>query len=708
MCASPLLSGPIGAASGSFLLTCPANADGSATGSCTATFEFLNFIFPNGLPLTSCQFGECALPSWNPTLRDIGTKGLTPAELIVTCVSGLVLLSALAGLLWSFLSHRKARRVSVPLQKDGICVAFEKVGYQLKRGYGKVIVDGVSGMVRPGNVLAIMGPSGAGKSTFLDILAGKSKSGVVTGTILFDNVPVSPQVQRNLIGFVDQEDTLMPTLTVRETLLFSAQLRLPECLSLAQKRDRVEEVIRTLGLSHVADTRVGGGGKRGVSGGEKRRVSIGVELVTNASVIVLDEPTSGLDSFNALSVIRTLSDLAHKHNKTVIFTIHQPRSDVYTLFDQVLVLAKGKSLYFGAGHKAGEYFKALDQPCPEGYNMADHLLDMASTNHVVLSQHSLNATVASLKVEDVDKDLSRKASLTDILIENLVPVSKPKKQHRVGFYVQIKILSGRALRNLLRTPSLLLAHFVISVALGALVGGLYYQSGTTLGGIQNRLGSIVFLLALIGFSSLSAIGSFAGERQLFLRERGNAFYGPMAYFFTKVIFDILPLRLIPSIAMGTIAFNLIGFTSGGDHFAKFISMLIFFSAEMGLLCMALAIGVSDVGTATLLGAILILFKMLFAGFLINQSSIPPALSWIQYLSFFRYTYEAMVVNDLMNLEIHDSVNGANVTIPVSVVLDKFGFDITAYWKDFIISASLVVGLLVLSALLVQFRLKEKR
>ncbi|KAI8618592.1 P-loop containing nucleoside triphosphate hydrolase protein [Chytriomyces sp. MP71] len=542
-----------------------------------------------------------------------------------------------------------------------------------------------------------MGPSGAGKSTFLDILAGKTKAGNVTGTVQFDGVVVTSDMQRNLIGFVDQEDVLMPALTVRETLLFSAQLRLPESIGYAEKLRRVEEVMATLGLSHVANTRVGGHGKRGISGGEKRRVSIGVELVTSPSVIVLDEPTSGLDSFNALSVIRTLSDLAKVHKKTVIFTIHQPRSDVYTLFDKVLVLSKGSLLYFGSGSGAATHFRRKGRPCPEGYNMADHLLDLASNEQLnTLGKIPSSTSLFNdddMAVEELEKGVDGDRD------KMLAPVEKPKHL-RVGFFMQTKVLMGRASKNLIRTPSLLYAHVCFSVILGGLVGGLYYQSGTTLSGIQNRLGSILFILALLGFSGLSAIGSFAIEKILFLRERSNGFYGPMSYFFTKVLFDIIPLRIIPSIIMGSIAFFMIGFTNNGiDSFPKYLAILIFFGAEIGLLCLLFAISVHDIGTATL---------MLFAGLLINQDAIPPPLSWIQYLSFFRYAFEAIIVNDLTNVTIHDTVQGVTVTIPVSVVLQKFGFNIDAYWTDFLVSGGLVLILLFMNALMVQFRLKETR
>jgi ABC-type multidrug transport system permease subunit len=152
----------------------------------------------------------------------------------------------------------------------------------------------------------------------------------------------------------------------------------------------------------------------------------------------------------------------------------------------------------------------------------------------------------------------------------------------------------------------------------AFIGGVYFKSDNTLGGIQNRFGSLLMIMALLGFSGLSAIGSFVHERQLFLRERSNGFYGPLPFFITKVTYDIFPLRVLPALIMGSIAFFMIGFTSSVNNFLKFIAILMFFAAQIGLLCLALAISISDVGTATLVAAIIVLFKMMFAGFLINQ------------------------------------------------------------------------------------------
>ena len=176
---------------------------------------------------------------------------------------------------------------------------FSSLSYTLGN---RPILDNISGMVKPGQVMAIMGASGAGKSTFLDILARKSKRGTVSGTTLVNGREVADEMFKNVMGFVDQEDTLMSTLTVYETVLYSALLRLPREMSYAAKKFRTLETMNELGILGIKDSRIGDSGKRSISGGEKRRVSIACELVTSPSILFLDEPTSGM-FFAALSVL---------------------------------------------------------------------------------------------------------------------------------------------------------------------------------------------------------------------------------------------------------------------------------------------------------------------------------------------------------------------------------------------------------------------
>ena len=239
------------------------------------------------------------------------------------------------------------------------------------------VLDNVQGIVRPGQVMAIMGGSGAGKTTFLDILARKNKAGAISGDILVNGKYMDNTEFRDIIGYVDQEDTLMDTLTVYETILYSALLRLPQSMSYETKKQRVQDTMIELDILHIANRRIGSAGKRGLSGGEKRRVSIACELVTSPSILFLDEPTSGLDTYNAYNVIESLVSLAREFQRTVIFTIHQPRSNIYALFDELVLLSKGRVVYSGpAQQQVIDHFYALGYECPLGFNIADYLVDL--------------------------------------------------------------------------------------------------------------------------------------------------------------------------------------------------------------------------------------------------------------------------------------------------------------------------------------------
>jgi ABC-type multidrug transport system ATPase subunit len=278
---------------------------------------------------------------------------------------------------------------------------FKDIAYTLPSAMGssspaKPILAQISGKVGPGQVLAIMGASGAGKSTFLDILARKPKRGTVTGTTSVNGREVPDDQFRRVCGFVDQEDTLMRTLTVYETVLYSALLRLPREMSNEAKKYRVMETLNELGIMSIKDSRIGDSSNRGISGGEKRRVSIACELVTSPSILFLDEPTSGwclffintayvtkyivlgLDAYNAFNVIDSLVSLARNYQRTVVFTIHQPRSNIVSLFDQLLVLAQGRVVYSGEFAKTHAYLDSIGHPCPPGFNIADFLIDLTS------------------------------------------------------------------------------------------------------------------------------------------------------------------------------------------------------------------------------------------------------------------------------------------------------------------------------------------
>ena len=738
-------------------------------------------IFGDASITLDCNAGECLyrteVPGYVRPIPRINTP------LIAGVIGGCALFVVAAVLLVWYLSRRSYRGYGPIYMDDSddenarmmadhrpASLQFENVAYNLN---GKQIISGVQGVAHPGQLMAIMGASGAGKTTFLDILARKNKRGVVEGQFYVNGEKVVDAEYRSVVGFVDQDDTMLPTLTVHETIMTSALLRLPRDMGISTKEQKVYEVEKQLGIYHIRDQLIGSeeGKGRGISGGEKRRVGIACELVTSPSILFLDEPTSGLDAFNAFNVIESLVTLAKSYNRTVIFTIHQPRSNIVALFDQLVLLAKGRLVYSGPFSGCQQYFDQIGYSCPTGFNIADYLVDLtmhvgtertpaddsaiqgldlrvdgirtvsssvravksiASASNVSMDNSSYGSQGEfmkrpkgvrrqSLKQQQDRKLYTRKKSAgletpdtlrtddecpepvgnsdasqqwlklsraqgqvppqilddpdelpppapglgtdLDVLISNFVvsdlasstreeiktavenstsangvangqpngaaKAGIMKGYKRIGLLRQFAILSVRTWRNLYRNPMLMLAHYAIAILVAVLCGYLFYGLTVDIKGFQNRLGLCFFILALFGFSTLTSLTVFSSERLLFLRERANGYYSPLTYFAAKVTFDIVPLRLIPPIILGVIVYPMTGLVAAWPEFLKFMLLIILFNLAAAGLCLLIGILFRDTGVANLVGSLVMLFSLLFAGLLLNHDAMPKSALWLQ-------------------------------------------------------------------------------
>ncbi|KAG0576967.1 hypothetical protein KC19_5G121800 [Ceratodon purpureus] len=244
------------------------------------------------------------------------------------------------------------------------------------RGYpARPILVRSTGYAEPGSIQAIIGPSGSGKSTLLDALAGRLAPNIKqTGDILLNGESKST-LSYGTAAYVTQEDVLLATLTVRESVMYSATLRLPDKTTQDEKIEIVDTTIQEMGLSECQHTRVGSFLVRGLSGGEKRRLSIALQIITRPPLLFLDEPTTGLDSAAAYFMVQTLRNLA-KDGRTVISSVHQPSSAVFALFDHLTLLSSGRTVYFGEATSASQFFAASKYPCPPMRNPSDHFLQI--------------------------------------------------------------------------------------------------------------------------------------------------------------------------------------------------------------------------------------------------------------------------------------------------------------------------------------------
>ncbi|KAJ6968167.1 ABC transporter G family member 15-like [Populus alba x Populus x berolinensis] len=269
-----------------------------------------------------------------------------------------------------------------------MCSVWENLTVELPTmitsGSTRKLLSDLSGYAEPGHILAIMGPSGSGKSTLLDSLAGRLSSNVkMSGKVLLNARRSS--IDCRDISYVTQEDFFLGTLTVKETITYSAHLRLPRKTTKEELDSVVENTIMEMGLQDCADSKIGNWHLRGISTGEKKRLSIGVEILTRPHIMLLDEPTTGLDSASAFFVMRALSSIAYD-GKIVICSLHQPSSDVFNLLDDLLLLSGGETVYFGEAKMAVKFFAEAGFPCPTKRNPSDHFLRCINLDFDIIAE----------------------------------------------------------------------------------------------------------------------------------------------------------------------------------------------------------------------------------------------------------------------------------------------------------------------------------
>ncbi|XP_052469718.1 broad substrate specificity ATP-binding cassette transporter ABCG2 isoform X1 [Carassius gibelio] len=535
----------------------------------------------------------------------------------------------------------------------------ERLGMFSREWVEKDILKDVSGIMNPG-MNAVMGPTGSGKTSLLDVIAGrKDPKGLKSGQVLVDNTTVTSDL-RLCSAYVVQNDILMGTLSVRENLAFSANLRLSRKeYSSADKKMRVDSVIQELGLKDCADTKIGTMFLRGISGGEKKRCSIGMELITSPSLLFLDEPTTGLDANTANSIMGLLQKLSKK-GKTVIFSIHQPRYSIFSQFDHLTLMNKGEIIYAGAANKAIGYFENLGYKCEPFNNPADFFLDV--TNGTVLPQIHNDKSEKCSNSEETEGNENPLAVIyrqsphfltikdrLDQISDGLDP--EVTKGDGVGyatpFYYQLMLVSGRTVRNILRNPQTSYAQLFLNIFFGILVGLIYYQIPHTLPeALQNRTGAFFFLVINMVFGNLSAVELFISERVLFIHENSSGFYRTSVYFLSKVFADLIPNRILPVFIFSAIPYFMMGLKPEVEAFFLYCLTMSMVSLSAVSLAFLVSASVGSFAMANILIAMPYVFMMVFGGFLVNLNSMLSWMSWLKWASIFRYGYNALAIIEL--------------------------------------------------------------
>ncbi|KAF3687893.1 ATP-binding cassette sub-family G member 2 Urate exporter [Channa argus] len=593
-------------------------------------------------------------------------------------------------------------------QERGPTVTFSNLHYFVKEtrfcrktGPEKCILKNVSGIMRPG-MNAIMGATGSGKTSLLDVIAGrKDPTGLRQGSVLADGRVVTAEIRLSS-AYVVQDDILMGTLTVRENLLFSANLRLnPKHYSTTDKHSRVEAIIQDLGLEDCANTKIGTEFLRGVSGGERKRCSIGVELITSPSLLFLDEPTTGLDSNTANCIISLLHKLSRR-NKTVIFSIHQPRYSIFRQFDHLTLMHKGEVVYAGAAPHALDYFTSLGYQIDSFNNPADFFMDITNgeakpTLESVMEDapESKNTLATKYQHSQLFQEVLDELDHVNQSIYDGVTGQDVAANYATSFLYQMRVVCGRTVLNTLRNPQTSYAQLALNIFFAILVGLIYYQIPMTMPeALQNRSGAFFFLIINMVFGNLSAVELFINERAIFIHENSSGYYRTSVYFLSKIFADLIPNRIIPIFVFSAIAYYMMGLKPAFEAFLCFALTLCLVSLAAVSLAFLVSASVSSFAMANILIALPFVFMMVFGGYLVNLNAMLSWLSWLKWISIFRYGLNAAFINEMKGQFFYDNTT----IIPGELFLktQDIDYSIWGFWQNHVALLGIIVACMLLA------------
>ena len=494
------------------------------------------------------------------------------------------------------------------------------------------VLDKFSGVIKKGSFTTILGSSGSGKTTFLNFLSNRLHflDGLqYKGEVFINGTNRKVLDYNSVAGYVMQEEVLLEFLKVRETLEFSASFK----MSKKKAEKRASEVISQLGLKSCEDSIVGGLLQKGISGGEKKRLAIGVELLIDPSILFLDEPTTGLDSYNAENLIELLKDLKKQTGVTIIATIHQPNSYMFHNFDRILLLGGSVMIYHGRASKALAYFSNLGFECPEYSNPSEFLLELLSS-----TSENYEANIVKLKETALRQEPEIETS----------PLPELFKREPVGFFKQTGLLVYRSSLNITRNVTAILYKIVANLCFLLLVMAAYFQAcdENDLTSVTDRAGIIFVILVYMAFIGVNSTTSLSTDKALFIREQASHTYGPAAFYLSKLLFDI-PFDEIIVAVMAFLLYLVVGLSiesSGQIFFFVFVILILDFTTRgWGNF---LLISLPNLEAASAATPFVVIIQLLFAGVFINYDSIPVYLKWLEYASMFKYAWSACMINEL--------------------------------------------------------------
>ncbi|CAE6479396.1 unnamed protein product [Rhizoctonia solani] len=546
----------------------------------------------------------------------------------------------------------EAHTAQSKLVKANAVFSWHHLNYDIDAGSGKKrrLLDNISGFVAPGKMTALMGESGAGKTTLLNALAERVSMGVITGDRFVNGNPL-PKDFAGQTGYVQQMDIHLESTTVREALMFSAQLRQPASVSMEEKRAYVEDVIKMCAMESYADAIVGTVGE-GLNVEQRKRLTIGVELAAKPQLLLfLDEPTSGLDSQSAWAIIEFLRSLAEQ-GQAILCTIHQPSSELFQSFDRLLLLRKAYFERNGA------------RKCQSDENPAEYMLDVIGAGATASSDIDWHATWnAAPESSALEQELVNMHSRGR---SNATTTEKEQPEYATGYMNQLSALLVRAFRHYSRNPIYIMSKIILNVASGLFIGFTFFKANNSIQGSQNKLFAI--FMSVIPAASLSnqLQVQFINFRNIYEnREKQSKMYSwvPMV---TASILVELPYNILGSSLYFLCWYWTVGYSSVADRAGyTFMLLCVAFPLYYTTFSQAVAAMAPNVMIGGLLFSFFFSFTMNFNGVLQPYSQLIPFWKWMYHLSPLTYLIEGLLVNGIGNMDLTCSATEIQTIVPPS-------------------------------------------
>ena len=525
-------------------------------------------------------------------------------------------------------------------ENSPIILSWSNMSVTTKKEPRKILLDNISGSIT-GGFWAIMGASGGGKTTLLSTLSLRLDTAVmeIEGEFRLNGATYSKHILKSMSAYVMQDDLLHAELTVFETMCYAADLRLPKGYSKDQRLERVDEVLNLMGISYCKGVIIGDTRRKGISGGERKRVCVAIELLTKPKLVFLDEPTSGLDSTTALAVCETLKELSSSGQCTVVCTIHQPQQKIFELFDNLILMKKGCIVYQGSCLKSIRFLENVGLPCPSGINPADYLIDVISPNR---------KDQASVLIDDHGK--------LEVPVNLSFGFDKPSisREGASSWIAQFCILFQRNMQQYWRRKDIILMSLVVTVLLAIFIGlGVWHNIGNDQLSVKKRVPSLFFACVTQGIvAALQSINSFPAERAVMLRERSAGTYYVSSYFMAKTAKDLVT-NIWQPVLFTCIVYYLIGYQHSASKFFLYMMFMILDTFAATSLATAVTCCFVSIEMSTVVLASLLEISRLYGGFFTSPLQLLAAPDWkfADALSYLKYAFVGVALNELHGLKL---------------------------------------------------------